>query len=122
METQETTPPQETQTERRKALRAPLIVFKAGGGKERYFFGYAQTISVGGLFIASINPKKVGERFPIEFTLPGSGTRIECECEVVWRREYTPTGKMEPGFGVKFIDLPEGLQEAIETWIRANWQ
>jgi Tfp pilus assembly protein PilZ len=108
--------------ERRKALRAPLIVFKAAEGKERYLFGYAQTISVGGLFIASINPKKVGERFRIQFTLPGSNAGIECECEVVWRREYHPSSKLEPGFGVKFLDLPNRLQEIIETWIRDNWQ
>ena len=107
-----------TTIERRKHLRAPLIVFKVGNGSERYFFGYAQTLSVGGLFVASVNPKPIGERFPIEFTLPGTQEIIRCMCEVVWRRCFDPSSKLEPGFGVKFIDLAEAVQEQISSWIQ----
>ena len=109
---------EEIQTDRRRHLRVPLIVFKTGSGTDRHLFGYAQTLSEGGLFIASINPRKIGEQFPVEFTLPGTQLLIRCHCEVVWRREYDPSGKIEPGFGVRFLDLPDGSREAIESWIR----
>lgn len=110
------------QTDRRKHLRVPLIVFKTGADKERFLFGYAQTISIGGLFIASINPKPLGDRFPIEFTLPGSTIIVRCECQVVWRREYDGSRKMEPGFAVQFLDLTEQHRESIESWIRDHWE
>ena len=112
--------------DRRRYLRDPIIVFKImEDTKIQPLFGYAKNISRGGFFIASINPRKPGESFKIFFQIPGteSGTKprteinVRCQCEVVWARKYSKTDKLEPGYGVRFIDIPEDMAEAIDSWV-----
>jgi uncharacterized protein (TIGR02266 family) len=104
--------------DRRKNLRSHLLVLnlKAESNK-RSFFGYAKVIGRGGLFIASVNPKQVGEEFTIEFTLPDK-TPVQCKCSVAWRREFTPKFKYEPGMGIKFLDMPDEIRGKIDTWAK----
>jgi len=55
----------------RLATRVPLIVEKIPiEDGQKTFFGYAKNISRGGLFIATVKPREVGEVFTIELTLP----------------------------------------------------
>lgn len=104
--------------DRRRYLREPIIIFKVTeeNGKQ-YLFGYAKNISRGGLFIASISPRKPGERFYITFEIPRTDIKVRCQCEVVWTRKYDPGSKLEPGYGLRFIDLPDGAAEAIDRWV-----
>lgn len=103
---------------RRKNLRNPLLVLKVKVESEsKSFFGYAKVISSGGMFIASINPKQVGEDFIIEFTLPDK-THIRCKCRVAWRREFIPKSPHEPGMGIKFLDLPDDTRDKIDEWVK----
>ena len=104
---------------RRKDLRSQLLVLKVKGEDERgVFFGYAKTIGRGGMFISSINPRGVGEKFEIIFTPPGYRKKARCRCEVVWRRGFDPTYKCEPGMGIKFLDLEDVVAEKIDEWVR----
>jgi len=104
--------------DRRKYLREPIIIFKVTEEDERrYLFGYAKNISRGGLFISSINPRKSGERFHITFEIPRTDIRVRCLCEVVWTRKYDPGSKLEPGYGIRFLDLPDETAEAINRWV-----
>ena len=105
-------------SERRKHLRSPVIVFKISEEKKQeHLFGYTQNMSRAGLFISSINLRQIGQRFKISFQLPGSDTKVKCECEVIWTRRYDPKGKIESGYGVRFIDLPEHIAETIDRWL-----
>ncbi|MBN2497065.1 MAG: PilZ domain-containing protein [Deltaproteobacteria bacterium] len=108
--------------DRRKYLRAPLIVLKVkleGGG--RSFFGYAKNISRSGMFIASVNPRDPGSCFQVEIPLPDPLRRkVVCRCEVVWNRSFSERGPYEPGMGLKFLDMPQDVAAAIDEWIRAS--
>ncbi len=112
---------EEKMPDRRKSLRNHLLVLRVKGNTgERVFFGYAKNISRGGMFIASVNPRKVGEEFTIEFTLPREKEVIRCRCVVVWSRSYHPKSPYEPGMGVKFIDLDDSIRDMIDEWVRES--
>ncbi|MFQ5585825.1 MAG: PilZ domain-containing protein [Thermodesulfobacteriota bacterium] len=104
---------------RRKNFRGHLLVLKVkGSSRDRSFFGYAKTISRDGMFIASINPKEVGEEFAIEFIPPTMHVPVTCRCTVIWRREYRPDAPKEPGMAIKFLDLDDKTREVINNWAK----
>ncbi|MBI5237825.1 MAG: PilZ domain-containing protein [Deltaproteobacteria bacterium] len=106
---------------RRKNLRKELLVLKVKGNDGKgAFFGYAKTISREGMFISSVNPRPMGEEFEISFKLPEAGLTVRCNCVVIWRQEYNPKPKHEPGMGIRFIDLPYDIGEKIDEWIRTD--
>ena len=105
-------------SDRRNDLREPIIIFKiVEDNNHQHLFGYAKNISRSGLFIASINPREPGERFYITFQIPKTGIRARCQCDVVWTRRYKQGSKLEPGYGIRFLDLPEDIASAIDNWI-----
>lgn len=106
----------------RKALRAPLIVLrvKLDDGRKS-FFGYAKNISRSGLFISTANPREPGERFQVELSLPAPlGNKVQCACEVVWKRLYSKGSPFEPGMGLRFLELPEEVAKEIDGWVTAG--
>lgn len=108
-------------SDRRKNLRKQLLVLKIKGEDAKgVFFGYAKTLSRGGMFITTITPKQTGEQFKISFTMTGDPVQIECVCEVVWAREYDPKLKQEPGMGIKFLNLDEATTKRIARWVENN--
>ena len=105
---------------RRKNLRTQLLVLKIMGTDIRgSFFGYAKTLSRGGMYIASVNPRKVGEEFDITFNLSDKEPDIKCRCVVVWQRESKPHS-LAPGMGIKFIDLNEAARDRIDAWVNGH--
>jgi uncharacterized protein (TIGR02266 family) len=105
--------------DKRKNLRYPIIILKVTQqGEKQHLFGYAKNISKGGLFIQSVNPREPGERFIISFQIPESQIQVRCICEVVWIRKYHPKTKLEPGYGIRFLDLSPGIADAIDDWIK----
>jgi len=94
-----------------------LNVVNAGGSKS--FFGYGKNISRGGMFIATVNPREPGTRFRLEIPLPAPVLKVvQCECEVVWHRQFSKGSTLEPGMGLKFLDLPEDEADTIDSWVR----
>ena len=106
------------ENEKRFNLRSDLIVLKVKGDDAvNVFFGYAKNISITGMFIATVNPKIAGEIFTIEFTLPKIRKPIKCKCVVEWSRNYNPKTKLEPGMGVRFLDLDKRGCNAINACV-----
>jgi uncharacterized protein (TIGR02266 family) len=104
--------------DRRRALRSPIVVFKVKEEDDQgHLFGYAKNISRSGLFITSINPRPPGEQFTISFQIPDTEIRVRCRCEIVWMRVFNPKVKTEPGYGVRFLNLPSETAQAIEAWV-----
>ncbi|MBI5406705.1 MAG: PilZ domain-containing protein [Nitrospirae bacterium] len=104
--------------DRRNDLREPIIVFKVvEDNNQEHLFGYAKNISRSGLFIASINPREPGEQFYITFQIPKTGIRARCQCEVVWIRRYKQGSTLEPGYGIRFLNLTDDIALAIDNWI-----
>jgi len=109
----------EEQKNKRRAVRAPLIVEKIPcGDGYTTLFGYAKNIGLGGLFIATVKPREPGERFLIEVTLPTKPpSKVRCQCEVVWKRLFKRKDHHEPGMGLRFLDLAESEGDRIEAWV-----
>jgi len=107
------------QKDKRCTLRVPLIVEKlpCGDGR-RTFFGYARNLSRGGVFISTVNPREPGEQFDLHLTLPpAAGRTLLCRCEVVWRRQLAQGRKLEPGMGLRFLNLSQETADALERWL-----
>lgn len=81
------------------------------------FSVYANNISRSGLFIVSITPFELGERLYITLQIPETDINTRCQGEIVWARIYDPVTKIEPGYGVRFIDLPEDIAIRIDNWV-----
>ena len=102
----------------RKAFRSPIIILKVSeDGTREHLFGYARNISRSGLFITSINPRKPGEQYSISFKIPDTPICVRCRCEVIWMRKFKRNSTHDPGFGVRFLDLPEDAALALDKWI-----
>jgi uncharacterized protein (TIGR02266 family) len=107
------------QMNKRRAIRAPLIIEKVPcDDGHKTFFGYAKNISRGGLFIATVKPRELGEVFHIEWTLPTKPRcTMRCRCEVVWKHHFQRKGANEPGMGLRFLDLADADGDKIEEWV-----
>ncbi len=112
--------PETQKTQHRKYMRSPMIILNIiNAGSNKTFFGYGNNVSRGGLFIGTVNPRESGAHFLLEIPLPAPILKIiQVECEVVWVRQFSKNSTLEPGMGLKFLDLPENDGEAIERWIR----
>jgi uncharacterized protein (TIGR02266 family) len=108
--------------DRRRHLRAPLIVLKIKlEDEKKVFFGYAKNLSKSGMFIASVNPHEPGTVFDVEFPLPDDSEKtVRCRCKVIWQRRYTHGSTQEPGMGLRFIDLSREAAKIIDAWASAN--
>ncbi len=101
--------------ERRKDFRNLIITKVRGTGN--VFFGYAKTISKNGMFIATARPRKIGEENRVFFTLPGEDWSVECVCRVAWVKDYDPARSREPGMGVEFVNIEDGMEKKISDWV-----
>lgn len=113
--------PPASEANRRLHTRRPILVREARciAGMD-VFFGYALNVSRGGLFVSSSKKRTPGEIFTIQFSLPGNPRTFTCQVEVVWTRSYRHGTHQPPGFGVKFLDLPEEEAEYIDEWIASR--
>ncbi len=75
-------------------------------------------ISSSGMLLESRHMLPVGAEFGFNFTLPERFTPIHGRGQVV--RHATERETISSGMGVKFIDFPEGAQEAIQTFVHQN--
>jgi Tfp pilus assembly protein PilZ len=108
--------------DRRRDLRKPLMVqrVRLDDGR-RVFFGYAKNISQSGMFISTVNPRRQGEQFDVEMTLPAPlEMPLSCRCEVAWTRDFRKSSDLEPGMGLLFLDLPDELAAKIGAWVEAD--
>ncbi|MCD6527570.1 MAG: PilZ domain-containing protein [Desulfuromonas sp.] len=116
--------PERPSADTRTMLRAPLMIKKIRcDDGTKVFFGYSTNISCSGLFISTVNPAEPGSRFQIEIPLPAPlKMEVRCECETIWKRNYSPKSPYEPGMGIRFIDLPDEVRKKIDSWIGETQQ
>ncbi len=104
--------------DRRRSLRRQLLVTKViGESGKNVFFGYAKVIGPNGMFIASVSPRYLGDEFEITCEVKEAGVTIKSLCRVVWRREFDPTLKTEPGMGLEFVNLDDETRRKIREWV-----
>ena len=107
------------QKNKRHATRSPLIVEKIPcGDGQKTLFGYAKNISRGGLFISTVKPREPGEEFMIELTLPMQPKHtFRCRCVVVWKRLFQRKSSLEPGMGLRFLDMADADGDKVDEWV-----
>ena len=105
-------------SDKRRYLRVSLVVTRVTASERgRTFFGYADNISQGGMFIHTENPRAPGSQVEVEFELPDPiARRVRVRCAVVWSRQHTADCPFKPGMGLRFLDLSPELARAIDRW------
>lgn len=112
-------PPAEGGADKRQHSRVAVEVDVDFSSESNFYRGFVENISEGGLFVATYEHKKVGDRVTLKFRLPDSTEIIECAGEVRWIRVQNPdTPDVSPGLGVRFVDLSPSLQLRVEEFIR----
>lgn len=93
------------------------LLIQQVNGPNNAFLGYAKTLSASGLFLATVNPKKIGSEFKINFPVPESDHTIRCNCKVVFVKPYRQTTDRDSGMALKFVDLNDKSKRKINTWV-----
>ena len=76
-------------------------------------------ISGGGVFIKTLDPKDLGEKFPLKLHVPDGRGPVEVVCKVVWANKYGKETKESPrGMGVKFLDFDPEDKKRIEEFVK----
>jgi uncharacterized protein (TIGR02266 family) len=85
-----------------------------------FYTGLTQNISAGGLFVATHQLRRIGDRIKINFSLPGTTTPISVETEVRWIRENSSLHRVDgsTGMGVRFLDLSPEASQAIQVFLQ----
>lgn len=105
--------------ERRIHPRRPYrtkVVFEDEFG-DGLFYLYSEDISLGGIFLASQIPLRIGTMMFISFQIPPHKRPIHVTAEVV--RHMKPIGTLSAGMGVRFVGLPGLARKRIEDFLSA---
>jgi uncharacterized protein (TIGR02266 family) len=108
---------EEEGAERRRALRAELIVRVDYSTVDELFSEFTRDINDGGLFIETEKLKPAGTEVTMQFNLPGSGEVVQTVGRVVHISsgdEFAPSG-----MGIEFDDISEADRNKINGLIRA---
>lgn len=105
--------------DRRTATRHEIELEVGLETDHNFYTGLTQDISSGGLFVATHQLKRIGEHIKLKFKLPNMVAAVEIDTEVRWVRESGPMNHgMEPGMGLKFIDIPAEVKAAMESFLK----
>ena len=103
--------------ERRVHQRRPYrteVVFEDELG-EGLFYVYSEDVSMGGIFLASVIPLRIGTMIFISFHLPGHRRPIRMTGEVV--RITDPNQAGMKGMGVRFVGITELARKRLEEFL-----
>lgn len=93
----------------RHVLEVPVVL--SAGGKE--VLANTTNISEGGLALRTRGNGSLRGAVDLKFDLPGTGRSIVAKGEVVW-------ADAEGRVGIRFRQLAEGCQQALENWLHAR--
>ncbi|MFZ5890931.1 MAG: TIGR02266 family protein [Myxococcota bacterium] len=86
------------------------------GSEHNFYSGFAENLSVGGVFVATHQVRPVGEKVEVSIHLP-DGTEVRAVGEVRWTRLFNAESDMPPGMGLRFTELNSGANTAIERFL-----
>jgi uncharacterized protein (TIGR02266 family) len=75
-------------------------------------------LSEGGIYLRTIQPLPEGELLHIKFRLPHDAESIELPAEVVRTSHLSTQFEVEPGMGLRFVDMPEDTLQRIRNFIQ----
>lgn len=106
--------------DRRKSQRILVDLEVDYQCEDTFLFAYITDMSAFGIFIRTNNPEPPGTRLNLRFKLPDEKAPLNLEGEVIWINPYRPGDfdNINPGMGVKFIDLTVEVKERLLDLIR----
>lgn len=106
--------------ERRRHKRYDVKLHADVATEDAFLFAYVSNISEMGIFLASDDPKPVGTRLKLRFKPIEAGEEFEVEGEVVWVNPVREDKEenLNPGMGVKFINIDDDRREKIIKLIK----
>ena len=99
----------------RRTLRTQVIFEDESG--EGFIYFYSTDVSLGGLFLESDIPLKVGTRVFLSFSLRDGEAPIRAVGRVVRVERETAESLSIIGMGVQFSDLPEAAKQLIQNYV-----
>jgi|SRR5580704_2345208 CheY-like chemotaxis protein len=101
--------------ERRRNTRIPIqipvtLVAADDSGQQSTV---STDLSEGGMALQQFRRPKNATRVRVQFTLPGSESKIECAGEFAWEN----AGRQS---GVRFVDLPSAAKELLNAWLKQH--
>jgi uncharacterized protein (TIGR02266 family) len=103
--------------DRRIHPRIPMRLSVKYSRAKEFFVDYSNNISIGGIFIRTLEPAEFGTKVLIEFTLPEIPRKVKGLGEVV-RVVHAGGSEREPaGMGIKFLKFDPGSEEHIRKFI-----
>jgi uncharacterized protein (TIGR02266 family) len=106
----------ETEVERRRSPRAPLVIRIAYSTVDALFSEFTRNVNEGGLFIETETPPPTDTRVSLLFKLPGSDAPIQARGRVAW--VHPPGGDGPAGMGVEFEHLGADARARIDELVR----
>jgi uncharacterized protein (TIGR02266 family) len=106
----------ETEVERRRSPRSPLVVRVAYATVDALFSEFSRNINEGGLFVETETPPPTDTRVSLQFQLPGCDEPIEARGRVAWIRAASDEGPA--GMGVEFEQLGADARRHIDSLVR----
>jgi type IV pilus assembly protein PilZ len=83
---------------------------------------YSQDISSGGMFIQSQTPRPLGEKILIVLVHPDTKEELKLKGKVVRKSQEDPSDPSSiSGMGIKFIDIDDKKQKAINIFLGLNF-
>jgi serine/threonine protein kinase len=80
--------------------------------------GRTEDLSRGGVLVLTGRDIPLGERVTLKFALPTDGGLAHCDAIVRWVRRRPGRSAQGVAMGLQFIDAPEALTNAVETWLK----
>lgn len=108
--------------DKRTAPRLDLDIAVDMESDHNFYTGLTENISTGGLFVATRQLRKVGDRLVLRFTLPGGEGPLAVDAEVRWIRENSALHRREgaTGMGLQFVDLTPQTAASITSFMQTR--
>jgi uncharacterized protein (TIGR02266 family) len=82
-----------------------------------FYAGFAENLSVSGVFVATHTEHRVGDRVAFKLRIGDSEEPLRGIGEVRWVRQYSETSDAPPGVGLRFLELEEVARRKIGEFL-----
>jgi uncharacterized protein (TIGR02266 family) len=104
-------------SQRREHQRFGVDLDVSLGSEHNFYSGFAENLSAGGVFVATHQLRPVGEKVEVCIHLP-DGSEVRAMSEVRWVRTFNIESDMPPGLGLRFTELDESSNAAVERFLK----
>ncbi len=101
-------------SEKRQFVRTAKKLEICFGSYDEFVEAYTENVGLGGLFVMTKKPSRIGAKVYLQFNLPGTEHIIQCEGEVKWLKKQ---GERYLGMGISFSALSHDAKKLIDAYV-----